>query len=467
MVTLTRPPSATAGALVDGARTRDALEVRADLIGDLDVGWLRARFPGRLIYALRHASLGGHDRSGDERRRMRLIAAAEAGYDLVELDLRALEPALLRRIPAASRMISTHSAAGDLRTLHDCVAALVAVPAALYRVVVPADSPRTALVILELAAAVGRRDLIAHADGDAGLFTRVLAPRWGAPLVCAGDDPHVDPLELATLGAPGAALDHLFGITGARVAGSRSPILHHARLRARGISAAYVHFPAHDLDALLDAAFLGGLKRLGLPLRGLTVAAPLKERALARAAAASPRAREALAANLLRVERDGEGRVDRFVADTTDGVGVIDPLDARGVALAGATAAVIGCGGAGRAAAVELRRRGARVRLINRSEARGRVCAEGLGLPFTRLRDFSPADVAILVNATPCGDELAPIVEGMAPGAVLVDFVYGAAASLARRASARGLAAVTGEDVLVAEVAAQFELMNQARGPRG
>ena len=41
------------------ARTADWLEVRADLVGDPDVDWLRDRFPGPLLYTLRSSAEGG------------------------------------------------------------------------------------------------------------------------------------------------------------------------------------------------------------------------------------------------------------------------------------------------------------------------------------------------------------------------------------------------------------------------
>lgn len=454
-ISLSTAPPALAGALVPGARSGDVLELRADLVGDVDPAWLRDRFPGRLLYALRSAAAGGRSVVAADERRRRLIAAAGV-FDLVDLEPADVAAGISEGIPPARRWISWHGAPADLPALRRGFAALASIPAALRRVIVDADGPLTALSSVRLLAEVGRPDLVAHANGPFGLFTRPLAPRFGAPLAFAAE-----PWEMAMEGSleigevAARPIDHLHGITGPRVARSRSPALHHRRLRARGIPAIFVPLPAATLGAILGPDFLAGLDALRLPLRGLTVAAPFKEEALARAAAASPLARAAFAANLL--VRGPTG----WSADTTDGEGVRGPLRARGFEIAGRRVAVIGCGGAGRAAAIELRRAGAVVTLINRSEARGRAIAGRLGLPFAPLAGLSLRGFDVVIHATPGADELAYLAEAMPRSAVLVDYVYGASeAALAARAAARGVAVIDGEEVLEVEVREQFSRMN-------
>ncbi len=162
--------------------------------------------------------------------------------------------------------------------------------------------------------------------------------------------------------------------------------------------ALYLPLPGVPLADLLADPVRQALAAIGLPLHGLTVGAPFKELALRLADEASPRARQAGAANLL--VRQG----DAWYADTTDPEGVLLPLAAHQVPLADQDIAVIGCGGAGRAIAAALRDAGARVTLLNRSRARGESAATSLGLPFQPLAELDESQHSLIVHATPCAD---------------------------------------------------------------
>src|SRR6185295_4250207 len=79
---LSSPPARDGADLRALAARVDSLEVRADLVGDLDVYWLRQQFSGTLVYTLRSVGEGGQFRKGLAERHARLQAAAQ-GYDLV------------------------------------------------------------------------------------------------------------------------------------------------------------------------------------------------------------------------------------------------------------------------------------------------------------------------------------------------------------------------------------------------
>ncbi|HEX5758037.1 MAG TPA: shikimate dehydrogenase, partial [Thermoanaerobaculia bacterium] len=134
-------------------------------------------------------------------------------------------------------------------------------------------------------------------------------------------------------------------------------------------------------------------------------------------------------------------------------------------------AAVVGCGGAGRAAAVGLAAAGARVTLFNRGIERGLKAAAELGLPFRPLSDLDPGQFDLLVHATPRqqrpGEPLPLDVERLRPGTVVVDMTYGEApTALLEAAAARGALAVDGREVLLAQALAQFRAMTGRELPR-
>ncbi len=472
IASLTAPPSAQDLAAIPAAV--EWLEVRADLTGDLDAAALRRASGKKLLYTLRSSAEGGASESAPARRRQRLLTAAAADYDRIDLEgARDLTPEILAAVPPERRLVSWHGPATDLAGLESRFAEIARVPAALYKLVPAATQPGDELAPLLFLAQLGRRDVAAFASGPAGVWTRLIAPRLGAPVVygSAGNVP-ASPGQptMAQLvldyGLPELpAVERLYGIVGNPVARSLSPRLHNAAYRALGIPALFLPFHAESFgDFWLEVVEGVGLDNLGLPLVGLAVTAPFKEAALAVAAAASPLVEHVGAANTLL--RRGE----LWEAENTDPEGVVAPLAARGVPVAGLRAVVIGAGGAGRAAAVGLANAGARVTVSNRDRERGLSVAHELGLPFVPLAELDASAYGLLVNATSLGredGEPGPVSAAtLPPGAVIVDLVYGRQPTLlAREARARGLVVVDGLEVLLAQAIPQFRILTGAELP--
>src|SRR6185295_10759268 len=115
-------------------------------------------------------------------------------------------------------------------------------------------------------------------------------------------------------------------------------------------------------------------------------------------------------------------------ADTTDPDVIYMANRERSVEVKHKRAAVIGCGGAGRAIAAALVQSGAGVTLVNRGEERGNHAAELLSLPYLPLPEFDAEGFDIVVNATPVGrdtDEAPFDLERLNDDAVVIDLVYG------------------------------------------
>jgi 3-dehydroquinate dehydratase / shikimate dehydrogenase len=174
-------------------------------------------------------------------------------------------------------------------------------------------------------------------------------------------------------------------------------------------------------------------------------------------------ARQAESANIL-VRNNGS-----WNADTTDPDVVYMASRYRNVQVTQRRAAVIGCGGAGRAIAAALLRSGANVTLINRGVERGHYAAGVLGLPYVPLIDFNAAGYDIVVNATPVGrdsDEVPFRIENLSDAAAVIDLVYGSRPTpLVTETLARDQIAIDGHDVLVTQVLRQFQLMTGQEMP--
>ncbi|GAA3613695.1 hypothetical protein GCM10022419_118500 [Nonomuraea rosea] len=469
------------------------LEVRADLAGDLDPAPLREDFPGPLLYTLRSVAEGGRCADPPDLRRARLLAAADR-YDLIDLEAdRDLD--LRHRIPPERRVISWHGPAIGLTGLRRRFQALSAVPAGCYRLGARADSPAAAVVPLLLLKSLGRADVTAYATGPAGMWTRMVAARFGAPVIfgrlddaptatpgqrddqrdgqrdsrpsdrpgdrSSGPIDDQPPLDRLLADYPPQLLtgaQRLYAIIGAETTRSLAPLVYNTAYHRLGLPALYVPISTTDLPRAL-AELVPGLDRLGLPLAGATVVAPHKDAAFALASRASRLARRAAAASLLIRTRQG------WRADT-EAAGVVATLAGRTVTVAGRRVAVVGCGGAGRAAAAGLAQAGAEVTLVNRGTAGGLRAARLLGLPFVPLCDFDPRPYAVLVHATPVTDAVPFPVGGLAPGTVVFDLNYRAEDTpLVAAGRAAGHVTIDGRQLLLVELARQFRLMTGRRMP--
>ena len=326
IASLTAAPSADRlGAL---AAQAEILEVRADLFPAPDVDWLRAHFPGRLLYTLRSAAEGGADqRSGSDRRRA--LAAAAKAYDLVDLERRDVDAGALQSVPAAKRLRSWHGKVESLEELQSIASRMMEDEAYWYKLVNWVDSSGPDRWPLILVHGLRRDDVIAFGGGEIGGWTRLVAPALGSPAmyVAAGERPAAAgqfPIERLThdFRWPLPAEVHaLYGVVGCPVAHSLSPYLFNRALRYLEIPALYVPFHVEKFGEFwLEVVEEGGFVEAGCPLRGLSVTAPDKRIAMAVAGATSPLVDRIGSANTL-VFRDGV-----WEAESTDPEGVLGTL---------------------------------------------------------------------------------------------------------------------------------------------
>jgi 3-dehydroquinate dehydratase / shikimate dehydrogenase len=472
VATLTALPSPAGEELASLPGAIEWLEVRADIVGDLDPVWLRSRFRGQLLYTLRSRAEGGNFNGSKSERERRLLEASRF-YDLIDLEgNRDLLPDLLAGIHRDQRVISW-SGSTPYHGLMPQFEKLSSVQARLYKLVTIPARLGDELDPLCLLKALGRTDVIAFAGSETGVWTRVVAPHLGAPLVFGTADagqPANEPGILRLMEDYGLPtlypLKEIYGIVGSPITHSLSPRLHNAAYRAVGHPALFVSFPVESFPEFWRKLILSGdVESLGLSIRGLTVASPHKEAVLNLAGETTPMVRRAGSSNVL-ARTNGH-----WVADTTDPQGVVLALAERGVKMRGKRAAVVGCGGAGRAVAAALVQSGAEVTLVNRGLERGNRASELLGLPFVLLSEFCVGGFSILVNATPLGrnDNQMPFdATALDEDAVVVDLVYSKGSTpLVANATSRGKLAIDGREVLLIQVQRQFRLMTGRKMPEG
>jgi 3-dehydroquinate dehydratase/shikimate dehydrogenase len=460
IATLFEPPSPDGPELTALPDAVDWLEVRADRVGDIDPEWLRDHFKGRLLYAFRTkdgSSLNRHER----------LKTAASFYDRIELEIGTdTSEESLELIPVEKRLLSWYGKVNDLSELTDRFTQLSSVPAAAYKIVTTAGTIAEEFLPLSLLKSLNRTDTIAFANGPLGFWNRIVALHLGAPaifgLVTGGSVAEMEPAIgklIADYGLPEVSpAKELFAIIGNPIFHSLSPRLHNASYRVLNHAALFVPLRVHSFaEFWREFVTSKRLDEFGMPINGMTVASPHKEEAVLTAKTASGMVQQTEAANIL-VRNNGW-----WTADTTD------PDVVYSVSVKEKRAAVIGCGGAGRAIAAALVQSGAGVTLINRGAERGEHAAALLNLPYIPLRDFDAEGYDIVVNATPVGrdtDEAPFAIERLGDDAVVIDLVYGSRPTpLVGTTRARHQLAIDGRDVLVTQVSRQFRLMTGKEMP--
>lgn len=354
-----------------------------------------------------------------------------------------------------------------------------ATPARVLKVAVQAGDALDCLAMFHLLerAHEDGREMIAIAMGEAGIATRILGPSRGAFLTYAS-------LDGDTATAPGQLsvrelrevyrvekIDRhteIFGLIGSPVTHSLSPLMHNAAFAATGTDAVYIPFETRDTKAFIKRMIHPLTRELNWNVRGLSVTAPHKTAVMAELDWIDPAAREIGAVNTIVVQRD------ELHGYNTDAVGFIKPLLSGFGALRDARCALIGAGGAARAALWSLQQQGARVTVFARDEAKARALVGSSGAEALRLEGRNLEGFDLVVNATPLGTvgEFAnetPATASQLRGARFVyDLVYNPAETrFIREAREAGCKTLGGLAMLTAQAAEQFKLWTGALPPDG
>ena len=477
---------ALARAALRQATLADLVELRLDHVGNPGEERLRALIaecPKPVIVTLHGTEAFGTFAGSVDERCETLLAAARAGARFVDVDW-TLSLELGEVEAPCHRIVSRHELQGtpdDLAAIEEEVRAVLYEGDAI-KLVTHAHCTEDGLRVLRHLRSA-RGGLIAFCSGAAGSFTRLLAPIFGSPFTYAAPA-HIPGSETLFPTAPGQLrIDELFaalppggttpetevlGVVGRPIAHSASPFVHGMALKSAHLDALYVAFEPRDFDTFLDLAD-------DPSYRGLSVTAPFKERAFARAASVDAASRTFGAVNTLL--RDG----DVWRGHNTDLGAVRQTLEATFPACAAAAGGetglrdvrvlVLGTGGAARSIVGALRELGVRPTLAGRDAGRARALAAELDCDSIEWARIPELDCQVLVNATPVGTggDGSPVPEHWIPeGGLVLDAVYRPIRTpLLVAAHARGSLAVPGAEWFVRQAEAQFELFTHQAPEEG
>lgn len=451
------------------APVADLFEVRADFVRDLDLEALLKARVKPILFTCRPESEGGRFPDGDRLARRRLLSeAVSRGFDLVDVEMRAGFADVVAAKAGRGLVLSWHDFEGTPEDLDGIHARMAAQHPDVVKIAVTARSVADLGRLLAFAARHAGRGprLVALAMGPLGVASRILGGRTGAPFTFASPETG---REAAPGQLPASVLadtyrvraispsTRVYGLLGSDVLRSLSPAIQNRAFAERGEDAVYVPLQAESM-----AAFASALPALSLS--GFSVTRPYKGAILPHLDSVAPNAAEAGSANTVVVR---EGLLEGL---STDGDGVLVPLRRR-LDPAGRAVAILGAGGAARAAAFTLVRAGARVTVLGRRAAQAAEVAAATGCAAAPLDSLAGLAWDVLVNATPVGSGAFPgetpvPAESLRPGAVVFDMVYEPRETLLLAAArAKGCRTIDGVEMLVAQAVGQFEAWAGAPAP--
>ena len=440
----------------------DVIELRLDCLTELPND-LANGFSRPLILTFRPTEQGGHRESTRPERKAFWTSVApqiKSEWWDVEGDLVAELSLDWPRI-----IVSHHDFSGVPHDLEQIYERLAATPAAVVKIAVQAVDITDCLPVFRLLdrARSEGRELIAIAMGNAGIPTRILGPSRGSFLTYGALDDdsatapgqvnarklrslyHVDEIDRETM---------ICGLVGLPVMQSVSPHFHNAAFESEGINGVYLPFEVRDAREFFRRMVHPRSRELSWNLRGLSITAPHKQTVIECLDWIDPTAKEIGAVNTIVVE------TDRLLGYNTDAAGFIEPLLGRFGSLRDAKVAVIGAGGAARAAVYALREQKAVVTVFARDAAKAQL----LGVSGQSLSGSYFAGYDVVVNATPLGsgayiDQTPATSEQLKGVRCVYDLIYNPRETrLMREAVAAGCQTLGGLEMLIAQAKLQFEL---------
>jgi 3-dehydroquinate dehydratase/shikimate dehydrogenase len=402
-----------------------------------------------------------------------LLAAAEAGFHLVDIEIESVEKLpkdTVSRLRAAGAgvIISWHDfhATKDL----DAVAKRMEPFAPDYMKVIPtaralADN-LTLMDFIKRWEDNGVADIVGICMGEPGIMSRVLGLRAGSAFTFAA----------ATLGeetAPGQiaartlletyridqvdAATKVYGVAGNPIGSSFSPLMLNTAFRRETVNAVYLALQTSKVDDLFK------LMR-EIPIQGLSVTMPLKRDVMPLLERSDGWATKIGAVNTISRMADG-----KFYGFNTDVQGILGPLERR-LSLKGAKVLVLGAGGAARAAVFGCRERGAEVWILNRTPETAQKLARQAGAKTIKREAVANTGFDVIINATPVGMNGNKAPQMLGPedlnARLVFDTVYNPLETpLLRMARQKGIAVITGVEMFVQQGARQFEIWTGKPAP--
>ncbi len=418
--------------------------------------------PGPVVITCRREADGGKW-SGTEAERLMLLRSAIAE----QVDYVDLEEDIADKIPRfgkTKRIISLHDfdkTPEDLPAIH---ARLKKLDPDIIKIATMANNPHDNLRMLKLVQS-SEIPTVGLCMGEIGTPTRILAGKHGSPFTFAtysqertmapGQISFRQMMDIYNYSNLNKNTE-VYGVIADPVGHSLSPVVHNAAFRELNLDKVYIPFrvPPEDLPQ-----FMTDCKAMGI--KGLSVTIPHKESVIEFCTKMDGAAKGIGAVNTIKFDGDD---IIGFNTDYKAAMACVDqrmPSD-RKTPLAGHTALILGAGGAARAIAFGLVRRGADVIISSRTNKRAVALAGELKCRSTEWENRHKVKAELLINATPVG--MHPNVDKtpyeklkLRPNSIVFDTVYNPEQTLLfKDAKQRRCRVISGLEMFVGQAALQF-----------
>jgi shikimate dehydrogenase len=251
----------------------------------------------------------------------------------------------------------------------------------------------------------------------------------------------------------------LFALFGNPVGHSLSPMMHNAAYERMRIN-------AHYIPVCVDYATEAIERMRRLALRGASITIPFKAAVMPLLDQVDDISRTIGAVNT--IAREAKGRLTGY---NTDWIGLIRGLE-ESLEINDKTFAIVGAGGAARAAAFGIRQRGGSMLIVNRTPGKAEKLAKEFDCPAYPLAQIGEIDADCLINTTPVGmtpdDGMSPVAkEALKNFSCVMDCVYNPLRTrLLQDAAQEGCATITGLGMFIHQGAEQIKLWTGQEPPR-
>lgn len=249
----------------------------------------------------------------------------------------------------------------------------------------------------------------------------------------------------------------VYGVFGDPIGHSLSPVMHNSALARAGLDGCYLAFRVKDIGAAVS-----GIRGLGM--RGASITIPHKIRIMEYLDRIDPLALEIGAVNTV-VNDQGN-----LHGHNSDCFGAVQALREKTI-IKNREVAIVGAGGAARAAGFGIKQEGGSLTIINRTRERGEKLASDLDSNFMPLEEINRLPYEIIINATSAGmaphSDSLPLNTGfLESGMVVMDMVYNPLQTrFLAEAGQLGCTIVDGVSMFVHQGAVQFKLWTGEDAP--
>jgi len=406
-----------------------------------------------------------------------LVKAAEAGFQLVDIELEAIEKlpktTMARLHEAGAAVIISHHDFHATKDLDAIYKRTERFEPEFVKVVPTARSLADNLTLMHFLERMedhAKSSVVGICMGDAGIISRVLGLRAGSAFTFAaanaGEETAPGQIAARTLLETYRvdqvdAATKVYGVAGNPIRTSLSPLMMNTAFRRETVNAVYLALQTSKADDLFK------LMR-EVPIQGLSVTMPLKRDVIPFLERTDPLSARIGAVNTVLRAQDG-----KFYGFNTDVAGIVGPLERR-IALKDAKVLVLGAGGAARAAVFGCRDKGAEVFILNRTSETAQKLARQAGAKTVRREALPKTTFDIIINATPIGmaglaaknAPVSPLEPAEINARFVFDLVYNPIETpLLRMARQKGIAAISGVEMFVQQGARQFEIWTGKPAP--